>query len=117
MSLKYRFLFLPNMGYYFTNTLDITASSLSLDYINPKNKKRLDLIMKLHNQKKSNRKIVEILKLKGIRRRNKKDYYSVKDVWVCIDKMKKRVDREKKVKYSLGNWILNLDLKIYFKGS
>ena len=41
----------------------------------------------------------------------------LKDVWVCIDKMKKRVDREKKVKYSLGDWILNLDLRVYFKGS
>ena len=46
---------------------------------------------------------IEILKSKGIKRRNKNDDYSVKDVWVCIDKMKKRVDREKKVKYSLGN--------------
>ena len=36
---KYRFLFLPNMDYFFTNTLDITTSSLSLDYINPKIKK------------------------------------------------------------------------------
>ena len=27
------------MGYYFTNILEITTSSLSLDYINPKNKK------------------------------------------------------------------------------
>lgn len=29
------------MGYFFTNRLDITTSSLSLDYINPKNKKVL----------------------------------------------------------------------------
>ena len=117
VSSKYRFLFLPNMGYFFTNTLDITTSSLSLDYINPKNKKRLDFIMKLHKDGMTNKQIVEILKSKKIKRRNKNDFYSVKDVWVCIDKMKKRVDREKKVKYSLGNWILNLDLKIYFKGS
>ena len=47
------------MGYFFTNTLDIRTSSLSLDYINPKNKKRLDLIMKLHNEVESNKKIVE----------------------------------------------------------
>ena len=32
-------------------------------------------------------------------------------------KMKKRVDREKKVKYSLRYWILNLDFRVYFKGS
>ncbi|MDC1133521.1 hypothetical protein OAT42_01220 [Alphaproteobacteria bacterium] len=73
--------------------------------------------MKLHNEVMSNKQIVEILKSKGIKRRNKNDDYSVKDVWVYIHKMKKRVDREKKVKYSLGDWILNLDLKIYFKGS
>ena len=28
---------------------------------------------------------IEILKSKGIKRRNKNDDYSVKDVWVCID--------------------------------
>ena len=83
------------MGYYFTNILDITTSSLSLDYINPKNKKRLDLIMKLHNEVESNKKIVEIFKSKGIKRRNKNDDYSVKIIWVCIDKLKKRVDRIK----------------------
>ena len=31
------------MGYYFTNILDITTSSLCLDYINPKNKKKIRL--------------------------------------------------------------------------
>jgi len=85
------------MGYFFTNALDITISALSLDYINPKNKKRLNLIMKLHNEGMSNKQIVEILKSKGIKRRNKNDDYSVKDVWVCIHKMKKRVDKEKKL--------------------
>ena len=74
------------MGYYFTNILEITTSSLSLDYINPKNKKRLDLIMKLHNEGQSDKKIVEILKSKGIKRRNKNDNYSVKDVCMCIKK-------------------------------
>ena len=59
IGLKYGFLILPNMGYYFTNILEITTSSLSLDYINPKNKKRLDLIMKLHKMGKSNKEIVE----------------------------------------------------------
>ena len=73
--------------------------------------------MKLHNEVESNKKIVEIFKSKGIKRRNKNDDYSVKDVWVCVDKMNKRVDRGKKVKYSLGDWNLNLDLSVYFKGS
>ena len=59
---------------------------------------------------------IEILKSKGIKRRNKNDDYSLKDVWVCIDKMKKRVDREKKVKYSLEDWILNLVWECTSKG-
>ena len=54
------------MGYFFTNTLDITISSLSLDYINPENK-RLDFIMKLHKDGMTNKQIVEILKSKRLR--------------------------------------------------
>ena len=102
IGLKYGFLILPNMGYFFTNTLDITTSSLSLDYINPSNQKRLDLIMKLHKEGKNNKEIVEILKVKGIKRRNKNDEYSVKDVFMCIKKLKLREDRKKDIKYKLG---------------
>ena len=94
------------MGYFFTNTLDITTSSLSLDYINPSNQKRLDLIMKLHKEGKNNKEIVEILKVKGIKRRNKNDEYSVKDVFMCIKKLKLREDRKKDIKYKLGMWKL-----------
>ena len=77
------------MGYYFTNILDITTSSLCLNYINPKNKKRLDFIIKLHNEGMTNKQIVEILKSKGIKRSNRNDNYSVKDVFMCIKKLKK----------------------------
>ena len=94
------------MGYFFTNTLDITTSSLSLNYINPSNQKRLDLIMKLHKEGKNNREIVEILKVKGIKRRNKNDEYSVKDVFMCIKKLKLREERKKDIKYKLGMWKL-----------
>ena len=94
------------MGYFFTNTLDITTSSLSLNYINPSNQKRLDLIMKLHKEDKNNREIVEILKVKGIKRRNKNDEYSVKDVFMCIKKLKLREERKKDIKYKLGMWKL-----------
>ena len=94
------------MGYYFTNVLDITTSSLSLDYINLKNKKRLDLIMKLHNEGKINRQIVEILKSKGIKRRNKKDDYRVKDIFMCLKKLKIREKRKSNIKYKLGKWEL-----------
>ena len=98
------------MGYFFTNTLDISTSSLSFDYINPKNKKRLNFIMKLHNEGMSNKHIVEILKSKGIKRRNKNDDYSLKDVWVCIQKMKKRNERKNFVKNSIGEWKINRKL-------
>ena len=54
MSSKYRFLFLPKWVFS-NNTLDITISSLSLDYINPENKKRLDFIMKLHKDGMTNK--------------------------------------------------------------
>ena len=106
MSLKYYIPFQLNMGYFFTNTLDITTSSLSLNYINPSNQKRLDLIMKLHKEGKNNKEIVEILKVKGIKRRNKNDEYSVKDVFMCIKKLKKREERIKDIKYKLGKWKL-----------
>ena len=94
------------MGYFFTNTLDITTSSLSLNYINPSNQKRLDLIMKLHKEGKNNKEIVKILKVKGIKRRNKNDEYSVKDVFMCIKKLKLREERKKDIKYKLGMWEL-----------
>ena len=77
------------MGYYFTNILEITTSSLSLDYINPKNKKRLNFIMKLHNEGMSNKHIVEILKSIGIKRRNKNDDYSFKMFGFVLIKLRK----------------------------
>ena len=39
-------------------------------------------------------------------RRNKNDDYKVKDVWVCIKKLKHREDRKKDIKYKLGKWKL-----------
>ena len=62
--------------------------------------------MKLHKKGKSNKKIVEILKVKGIKRRNKNDEYSVKDVFMCIKKLKLREERMKDIKYKLGMWKL-----------
>ena len=71
-----------------------------------KNKKRLDFIIKLHNEGMTNEMIVEILKSKGIKRRNKNDNYSVKDVFMCITKLKNREERIKDIKYKLGKWKL-----------
>ena len=62
--------------------------------------------MKLHKEGKNNKEIVEILKVKGIKRRNKNDEYSVKDVFMCIKKLKLREERNKDIKYKLGMWKL-----------
>ena len=79
--------FYPNNGYFFTNTLDIETESLSLNYINPTNQNRLNVIMKLHNKGWLNKEIVTFLNLNGTQRRNKKDNYVFKKV---KDKRKKK---------------------------
>ena len=73
--------FYPNNGYFFTNTLDIETKSLSLNYINPTNQNRLNVIMKLHNRSWSNKEIITFLNLNGIQRRNKK---VCKQLWFLI---------------------------------
>ena len=98
--------FYPNNGYFFTNTLDIETESLSLNYINPTNQNRLNVIMKLHNKGWSNKEIVTFLNLNGIQRRNKKDNYTMKDVWVCISKLKKREKRKHNTQFKVGDWEL-----------
>ena len=98
--------FYPNNGYFFTNTLDIETQSLSINYINPTNQNRLNLIMKLHNEGWSNKEIVTFLNLNGIKRRNKKDDYKVKDIFMCLKKLKIREKRKSNIKYKLGKWEL-----------
>ena len=77
-------------GYFFSNILEIQSSIFSLDLINPSNQKRLDLIFKLHKEGKTNKEILQHLKIYKIKRRNKNDDYSVKDVFMCIKKLKKK---------------------------
>ena len=96
--------FYPNNGYFFTNTLDIKTESLSLDYINPTNQNRLNVIMELYNKGWSNKEIVTFLNLNGTKRRNKKDNYTMKDVWICIKKLKKREQRKQKTQFKIGDW-------------
>ena len=66
----------------------------------------MDLILKLHKEGKTNKEIVNHLKNYKIKRRNKNDDYSVKDVFMCIKKLKKREERIKDIKYKLGKWKL-----------
>ena len=62
--------------------------------------------MKLHNKIWSNKDIVSFLNLNKIQRRNKKDNYTMNDVWVCISKLKKREQRKHNTKFKVGDWEL-----------
>ena len=84
-----------NQDYYFKNKLTIYTRSCSLDRISTKNQSRLDFILKLHNQGYSNVEITNFLNIFGFKRRNKKDNYKVKDVWVCLKKLKLREEAKK----------------------
>ena len=106
VSLKYRFLILPNLGYNFRNILNIETQSLCFDWINPNNENRLNSIWKLYKNGFSNREICDFLILNGFKRRNKKDNYSVKDVFMCIKKLKMRKIRKKEINLKLGKWEL-----------
>ena len=55
--------------------------------------------MKLHNEGWSNKEIVTFLNLNGIKRRNKKDDYKVKDIFMCLKKLKIREKRKSNIKY------------------
>ena len=62
--------------------------------------------MKFFNKGWSNKEIVTFLNLNEIQRRNKKDNYIVKDVWVCIQKLKKRELRKHNTQFIVGDWEL-----------
>ena len=94
------------MGYYFKNELNIVTSNLCMNYINPNNENRLNSIWKLYQNGFSNREICDFLILNGFKRRNKKDNYSVKDVFMCIKKLKIRKIRKKEINLKLGKWEL-----------
>ena len=93
-----------NQGYYFKNKLTIYTRSCSINRINTKNQKRLDFILKLYNQGYSNVEITNFLNIFGFKRRNKKDNYKVKDVWVCLKKLKLREERKKDTRMYWGDF-------------
>ena len=62
--------------------------------------------MILHNEGLSNKEIVTFLNSNGIKRRNKKDDYKVKDIFMCLKKFKIREKRKSNIKYKLGKWEL-----------
>ena len=93
-----------NQDYYFKNKLTIYTRSCSLDRISTKNQNRLDFILKLHHQGYSNVEITNFLNIFGFKRRNKKDNYKVKDVWVCLKKLKLREERKKDTRMYWGDF-------------
>ena len=80
----------------FRNQLLILTSKFTEDWINDKNSYRLELILNLHKRELSNREITDYLILLGIKKRNTQTKYTVKDVYICINKLKLREERLKK---------------------
>ena len=89
------------------NQLLILTSKFTEDWINDKNSYRLELILNLHKRGLSNREITNSLILLGIKKRNTQTNYTVKDVYMCIKKLKLREERLNKIEYVLGEWIVN----------
>ena len=71
----------------------------------------MELIFNLHKRGLSNREITDYLMLLGIKKRNTQTNYTVKDVYMCIKKLKLREERLNKVEYVLGEWIVNFLLE------
>ena len=91
----------------FRNQLLILTSKFTEDWINDKNSYRLELIFNLHKRGLSNREITDYLILLGIKKRNTQTDYTVKDVYMCIKKLKLREARLNEIEYVLGEWIIN----------
>ena len=58
----------------------------------------------------SSREICDKINEEGFVRRNKKDSYKVKDVYMCIKKLKLREKRKTDTKWNIGLWELCLDI-------
>ena len=91
----------------FKTQLLILTSKFTEDWISKKNSDRLDLIFNLYKRGLSNREITDYLILLGIKKRNTQTNYTVKDVYMCIKKLKLREERLNKIEYVLGEWVVN----------
>ena len=90
----------------FKNQLLITTSKFTEDWINETNRNRLDTIFELYKRGWNNREITNFLNIFGIKKRNTKTDYTIKDVFMCLKKLKLREKRYKQISYVLGEWIL-----------
>ena len=93
-----------NDGFFFSNILEIEDPLFSIHFINAINQKRLDIIFKLHKEGKTNKEIVKYLRKHKIKRRNRRDNYSVQDVSMCLNKLFRREQRKNSLRLKLGNW-------------
>ena len=90
----------------FRNQLIITTSKFTENYINEKNRTRLGTIWKLHKRGWSNREITDFLNIFGIKKRNTKTNYSIKDIFMCLKKLKIRKKRLSKIECVVGEWLV-----------
>ena len=90
----------------FRNQLIITSSMFTEDYWNEEKSNRLNLIYKLYERGFSNREITDYLILMGIKTKYKKRNYTITDVWLCLNKLKKRKKRLSDLECVLGEWIV-----------
>ena len=90
----------------FRNQLIITTSKFTEDYINDQNSFRLELIYKLYERGWSNREITDFLNIFGIKKRNSQTDYLVKDVFMCLKKLKIRKERLSRIEFVLGEWLV-----------
>ena len=90
----------------FRNQLIITTSKFTEDWINEENRTRLETIWKLYKRGWSNREITDFLNIFGIKKRNSQTDYSVKDVFMCLKKLKIRKERLSRIEFVLGEWLV-----------
>ena len=90
----------------FRNQLIITTSKFTEDWINEENRTRLETIWKLYKRGWSNREITDFLNIFGIKKRNTKTDYSIKDVFMCLKKLKIRKERLSRIEHVVGEWLV-----------
>ena len=66
----------------------------------------MDTIYELHKRGWSNREITDFLNILGIKKRNTKTDYSIKDVFMCLKKLEIRKERLWKIECVLGEWLV-----------
>ena len=66
----------------------------------------MDTIYELYKRSWNNREITNLLNTFGVKKRNTKTDYTIKDAFMCLKKIKLREKRYKQISYVLGEWIL-----------